>query len=111
MPLKTRNPLEPGVERWASDIRAALPYRSDPRYLEIRYEDVVTNTREAIKEVLEFVGEPWDEGVLRHSELDTASRDVTKFPQNPEATRPVTAHPSDAGNGTSHQRSGISSKS
>ncbi len=90
VPLETRNPLEPGIERWVSDITAALPYRSDPRYLEVRYEDVVASTRETIAKVLEFAGEPWDEAVLRHSEFDTTSRDVAKFPQNPEATRPVT---------------------
>lgn len=90
VPLETRNPLEPGIERWVSDITAALPYRTDHRYLEIRYEDVVADTRKTMQKVLEFVGEPWDEGVLRHSEFDTASRDVTRFPQNPEATRPVT---------------------
>lgn len=90
VPLETRNPLEPGIERWVSDIAAALPYRSDPRYLEIRYEDVVANTRETIAKVLEFVGEPWDEGVLRHAEVESSSRDVTKFPQNPEAKKPVT---------------------
>ena len=39
--------------------------------------------------IFDFIGEPWDERVLNfHAERGSA-RDVRKFPQNPEATRPL----------------------
>jgi len=90
VPLETRNDLEPGIERWVSDISTARTYRTDHRYLEVRYEEVVLRTRETLRTVLHFIGEPWDDAVLRHSEVRSASRDVTKFPQNPEAVRRIT---------------------
>lgn len=88
-PLGTWNDLGPGIERWVSDISASLAYRADPRYLEVRYEDLVLETRNTLQKVLKFIGEPWDDAVLRHYEISSGSRDVTKFPQNPEAVRPI----------------------
>ncbi|MEC7242767.1 MAG: sulfotransferase [Myxococcota bacterium] len=38
------------------------------RYLEIRYEDLVTHPREVMMRVLTFLEEPWDEAVLRHEQ-------------------------------------------
>lgn len=36
------------------------------RYLEVRYEQLVTRPRETMAAVLAFLGEPWDEAVLHH---------------------------------------------
>lgn len=90
IPLETWNDLEPGIDRWVSDISTSRAYRADRRYLEVRYEDVVFRTRDTLQKALHFIGEPWDDAVLRHSENHSVSRDVTKFPQNPEAVRRIT---------------------
>jgi protein-tyrosine sulfotransferase len=88
--LDTRNPIEVCVERWLADVGAARQHRRDPRYLEVRYEDLVLATRRTLEAVLAFVGEPWDENVLHYSEVaGLPSRNVSKFPQNPEAVTPV----------------------
>jgi hypothetical protein len=89
VPLNTWKPIGPCVERWVAEIEMARPYRADPRYLEVRYEDLVRQPRSTLETVIAFGGEPWDENMLRHHEIDTPSRDVSKFPQNPEATEAV----------------------
>ena len=38
------------------------------RYLEIRYEDLVTHPREVMMRILTFLEEPWDEAVLSHEQ-------------------------------------------
>lgn len=46
------------------------PRRTAPegRYLEVRYEDLVTRPRETSERMLDHLGLPWDEAVLRHAE-------------------------------------------
>jgi len=87
--LDTRNPWEQGVLRWVTDVRAGLAHRSDPRYWQIRYEDLVAKPEPTLRALFEFLGEPWDERVLNFHADHGSSRDVRKFPQNPEATRPL----------------------
>ena len=67
------------VEKWPRYIRTArrvgdrLP---DDRYTEVRYEDLVLNTDGTLHELLEFLGEPWDDAVLHHDRVphDVAGR-------------------------------------
>ncbi|KPH97997.1 hypothetical protein OK074_0755 [Actinobacteria bacterium OK074] len=44
----------------------------DGRYLEVRYEDLVTRPRETAERMLDHLGLPWDEAVLRHAEHEHA---------------------------------------
>ena len=87
--LNTRHPVEPCVQRWVEYVRAGLAHRSDPRYLEIRYEDLVTNPRTTLERVLAFVDEPFEEQVLDYHAVEGGSRESTHNPQNPEANRPL----------------------
>ena len=41
------------------------------RFLEIRYEQLVADTEKQMRQVLEFVGEPWDGAVLHHTDIPT----------------------------------------
>jgi protein-tyrosine sulfotransferase len=50
---------------------------------------LVTNPRKTIADLMGFLGEPWDDALLAHSEAASSFRDVTAFPQNPEALRPI----------------------
>ena len=59
------------IEKWPRYIRMAekfAPKVGPDRYLEIRYEELVADTEKQMRQVLEFVGEPWDEAVLHHTE-------------------------------------------
>jgi hypothetical protein len=75
--------------RWRDSLLAARPYLSDPRLHTVRYEQLVTNPRETIAGMMTFLGEPWDDALLAHSKAPSTFRDVSAFPQNPEALQPI----------------------
>ena len=85
--LNTWHPIGPCVNRWVNDVRAGLEYRRDPRYIEVRYEELVAQPRETLPRLFQFIGEPFDERVLQYHHVQGQSRDATHFPQNPEATK------------------------
>ncbi len=84
-----RRPIEECVERWIKDTRVGMAYRNDPRYCEVRYEDIVNDSEPVLRKLFAFLEVDWEDDVLRFHEVETASRDASKFPQNPEATKPV----------------------
>lgn len=89
IPVDSNNPLDECIERWVHDVKAGRRWAGDPRYLEVKYENLVLKAEEAMKKVLDFVGEPYDERVLRYYEVKGSTRDASKFPQNVEATQPL----------------------
>lgn len=84
--LNTWHPLEECIQRWVEDVTAGLHYRRDPRYLEVRYEELIAEPRQTLKRVFAFLEEEFDERVLTYHQVQSQSRDVVNFPQNPEAT-------------------------
>jgi hypothetical protein len=89
--LDTWNPIEPCVERWLKDVGDGLAFRGDPRYYELRYEDLVLDTEYALRGLFDFLELPWEPAVMSFHEVASASRDPMKFAQNPEATKPLRA--------------------
>jgi hypothetical protein len=89
VPVHTWKPIRSCTERWRDSLLAVKPYISDPRLHTVRYEELVTQPRQTISRLIEFLGEPWDDDLLAHSEAASTFRDVTAFPQNPEALRPI----------------------
>jgi hypothetical protein len=89
VPVQTWNPIDECVGRWRDAIEKGRPFRGHPGYAEVRYEGLVAEPEATLHELLEWLGEPWDDAVLHHSDVSSPSRDPAKFPQNPEATRPV----------------------
>lgn len=49
--------------RRINEALGALLGRRTPSYLEVRYEDLVTDTATTLRDVLAFLGEPWVEGL------------------------------------------------
>lgn len=67
------------VEKWPRYIRAAreVGRRLPPeRYRELRYEDLVADPETTLRDLLAYLGEPWDDAVLRFDEMphDVAER-------------------------------------
>lgn len=54
--------------RYVTDAREASKALPPERYLEIRYEQLIADTKGTMATVLEFLGEPWDDAVLHHDE-------------------------------------------
>lgn len=69
-------------------VDAVRPYTE--RILELRLEALLEAPREVLGQVLEFVGEPWDEAVLRHSERAPFEEDP-RLPWLTDAERPLRA--------------------
>ena len=64
------------VDVWRSSINHARRFGVEAlpaRYLEVRYEDLVRSPKPTMRTLLEFLGEPWDDAVLRY---ETASHDI-----------------------------------
>lgn len=50
---------------WCRRIRFGLPWRQHPqRYREVRYEALAATPEATVRDVLDFLGEPWSEAVL-----------------------------------------------
>ena len=85
VPLDTRKPIAGCARRWVRDIEGSRRWWGDPRFLTVRYEDLVLNPRPALERLMVFVGEDWDEAMLAHAASESPFRDATRFAQNPEA--------------------------
>jgi hypothetical protein len=90
VPLDTWKPLAGCARRWRDDIECSRPWWSDPRFHTLRYEDLVRQPEPVLRRLMIFLGEPWDDAMLAHAG-GSASRDVTRFAQNPEAIGAVNA--------------------
>jgi hypothetical protein len=69
-------PLAWYAERWLADTDAGMAWREDPRYLEIRYEDLVADPVAVMRAVGDAVGEPVDAEWLASVGQRTASDDA-----------------------------------
>jgi len=87
-----RMPLENCIRRWRKAIGDCLEHRGHPNYCEVQYQDLVLDTRNALKQVCEFLEVPFEENMLEYHTVDTSSRDPTKFIQNVEATKPISTN-------------------
>jgi hypothetical protein len=89
VPLDTWKPIAGCARRWREDIERSRPYWSDPRFLTLRYEELVREPRRVLEPLMAFVGEGWDDRLLEHAGTGSPFRKVTTFAQNPEALEPV----------------------
>ena len=80
------HPIRWCIGRWVQAVETARPYRRQPWYTEVKYEDLVASPRETMHRILDFLGEPWDENVLHFQDVP---RDATRFPANVEAVGPM----------------------
>jgi hypothetical protein len=74
---------------WREYVRAGLQWRGDPRYLEVRYENLVGDPETTIRGVLEFVDEPWSDDVLRAHELQSQRKKKIVEYGTPEVHQPI----------------------
>jgi hypothetical protein len=89
IPLNTANPLDECIERWVHDVTIGRNWQGHSGYAELKYEDLVFKTEESLIKLFSFLEEPYDERVLTYYEVNGPTRDVQKFPQNIEATKPM----------------------
>lgn len=56
------------VQAWDRLVRAGLRHRGDPRYMEIRYEDLVLQPERTLRGLFVFLAEPWAPEVMARTE-------------------------------------------
>lgn len=54
---------------WLAVVERPPTVAPPGRYLELHYEELVGSPRQALQQVIGFLGLPWDEALLRHAEL------------------------------------------
>ena len=86
VPLNTNKPLDQCIEQWANDVKLGLNWRTDPRYCEIKYEDLIITSEKALRKLFVFLDEPYAKSLLRYYERDL---DRMSFVTSPEATKPM----------------------
>ncbi len=66
--------------RYIHTARAAARALPADRYYELRYEDTVTDPEKAMRGLFEFLGEPWEEGILDYGDKqhDVAQKYTTE---------------------------------
>ena len=61
-----RGSIESGIRLWLNDNLAGEPFWNEPFVHVVRYEDLVTRTRETVKETVSFLGLPFEESLLEY---------------------------------------------
>lgn len=62
------------AELWVSLIQAAERGEGNPRYRRVRYEDLVAEPEQVLREISQFIGEEFDPGMLSTSPVSTADK-------------------------------------
>lgn len=62
--------FERSVKRWVEDNRAGEPYWNHPRVMRLNYEQLVADFERQIKAIFEFIGEPFDDRLLKFSKSE-----------------------------------------
>jgi hypothetical protein len=86
------NDIDNAARGWVSLIRESRRHAQPYSMLEIRYEDLVLQPEPTLRRILEFLGEPWHEDVLRHDEVDHVFFDTRiQHPSRKAAKKPINA--------------------
>ncbi|TWU12784.1 Sulfotransferase domain protein [Symmachiella macrocystis] len=87
--LDTWKPIENCITSWVNYTRKGLAARGQAGYYEVHYEDLVQQPEQTMRKVVEFLGEEWDDRVLRYHELESTTRDFTAMPVSADAVEPI----------------------
>jgi hypothetical protein len=79
-------PLEVHARTWVRHTGDGLRFRDDPRYLEVRYEDLVSHPEETLRGVTAFLGERFDDALLK---VDPDVDDVASPDRGPVSSESV----------------------
>jgi hypothetical protein len=82
-------PLDDCIGRWLRAMEDAWPFRDQPNYMEMKYEDLVFETVPTLTKVCRHIGVHFEDHMLEYHTETGRSRDARLFPQNIEATQPL----------------------
>jgi ornithine cyclodeaminase/alanine dehydrogenase-like protein (mu-crystallin family) len=82
-------PVDLCIDRWQLAIEHALAHRDCANYHQIQYESLVLHTERTLRALCQFLEVDFDDRMLQFHLSATPTRDYMKFPQNIEATKPL----------------------
>ena len=77
------------VNRWVETVSVGLGRRGDKRYHEVRYEHLLEDGEQVLRQLFDLLEEPWSDKVLQYYQQDDASYTDTKNPLHPGIRQPL----------------------
>lgn len=90
VPNKTNNPIYVCATRWLRDTAKGLALRGHPRYLELKYEDLVMNPESEIRRLCDFIGEDFFPDMLDEKSASEKTMISGRLINNVNAAQPIT---------------------
>lgn len=66
--LRRKFELNSAIIRWLMSVEAGIRFRGNPRYYELKYEDLVTDTENTLRKLMSFLKDDWDPQMLDYTE-------------------------------------------
>lgn len=82
VPSLINRPITECAQRWLNDTSNGLVYRDHPRYLEIKYEDLVLSPEIILEQVCEFLGEEYQPSMIDPSASRPDNMDAGRLVNN-----------------------------
>lgn len=92
VPVKRDNPIGQCATRWLKDTSAGFAFRGHPRYLEVRYEELVMNPEHTLQQICSFVGEAYDPGMLKPPAPEKVDMRSGRLMNNPNAAQSISSN-------------------
>tara|TARA_B110000503_G_C7093676_1_gene390548 strand:- start:452 stop:1399 length:948 start_codon:yes stop_codon:yes gene_type:complete len=91
VPSEINRPISDCATRWLTDTSSGLVYRNHPRYCEVRYEDLVTNSASTLKKVCGFINEVYTDEMLEPNAGQSDDMDVGRLVNNQNSKDKISA--------------------
>ncbi|MCP4703484.1 MAG: sulfotransferase [candidate division Zixibacteria bacterium] len=79
--------LPSAIFRWLSAVEAGIRFRGDPRYYELKYEDLILDTENCLKNLMEFLDEEYDPEMLNY--MDKGKNNPLNYGTTPIFTNKI----------------------
>jgi len=77
-------PWDQCIERWRSHVQMGIALRHDRRYYEIKYEDLIREPERTLRNLLQWLEEPWAPNILNNARFN-------RVETHPGVSKPINA--------------------
>jgi hypothetical protein len=89
VPTNINRPISACTARWLKDTAKGLAFRGHPRYMEVKYENLVLDPENQIRQVCEFVGEDFSRRMLEPEDVSDKEGVALRLSCNANAARSI----------------------
>lgn len=87
VPTNINRPIRQCIDHWVRYVSAGLKHRGDERYMEVRYEDLITDYETTTKRICAHCRVDWSPEILERESRQQQRKDVEIV--NPEVRQPL----------------------